>query len=126
MQANDTTKAGLCFWQPYELISVLLELLRNADLRLQEVAYNFTLTFRNMSSFPTLQPPQIWFAHIPDDSSSSRELQAVTPWLVPSWQLIPGLHLEAGTTMTKRKFIASTFLRDIIGGAKLVCCSTAL
>ncbi|KAG8781518.1 hypothetical protein FRC12_021829 [Ceratobasidium sp. 428] len=90
----------------------------NDNLLVREVAYNLTLIFRNTTSYPTLQPPQIWLTYLPDNSNPNRIMTSAVPWLVPSWQLIPGLHLEAETVMAKRNFIVSPFARDVIGGAK--------
>ncbi|KAG9099593.1 hypothetical protein FS749_000845 [Ceratobasidium sp. UAMH 11750] len=91
-----------------------------ADLLVQEVVYNLTLTFRNTSSFPLLRAPQMWFTYAPSGSNPNRNTPSLIPWLVPSWQLVPGLHLEAEAAMAKRNFITSTFFRDVIGGAKPV------
>ncbi|KAF8606483.1 hypothetical protein BDV93DRAFT_604461 [Ceratobasidium sp. AG-I] len=88
------------------------------DLLLEEVTYNFTMTTRNATSLLNVKPPQIWLAHDSSNSGYTRQLPDVTPWLVASWQLIPGLHLEAETTLAKRKFITSPFLRDTVAGAK--------
>lgn len=90
------------------------------DLRLNEVTYNFTLTARNTTSLLNVKPPQIWLAHDSINYGYTRQLPDVTPWLVASWQLIPGLHLEAEATLAKRKFITSPFLRDTVAGAKPV------
>ena len=78
------------------------------------------MTTRNATSLLNVKPPQIWLAYDSSNSGYTKQLPDVTPWLVASWQLIPGLHLEAETTLAKRKFIVSPFLRDTVAGAKPV------
>ncbi|KAG8723306.1 hypothetical protein FRC09_003858 [Ceratobasidium sp. 395] len=66
--------------------------------------------------------PQIWLnvgtpdELLPHDNMSY--MHAMTPWLVPSWQLAAGVHSTAEMNMVKRKFIDSPFLRDTLGGMK--------
>ncbi|KAG9124074.1 hypothetical protein FRC07_012957 [Ceratobasidium sp. 392] len=45
-------------------------------------------------------------------------MDALTPWLVPSWQLTAGIQSAAEMNMAKRNFIKSPFLRDTLGGMK--------
>lgn len=47
---------------------------------------------------------------------TSRVLQALTPWMVPSWQLRTGWHVRMEASVVKRRFITSSFARDTVGG----------
>lgn len=44
----------------------------------------------------------------------SRTLHALTPWIVPSWQLNAGCHIQVEASLGKRQFITSSFMRDTV------------
>ncbi|KAF8606315.1 hypothetical protein BDV93DRAFT_554059 [Ceratobasidium sp. AG-I] len=47
---------------------------------------------------------------------ASRILHALTPWIVPSWQLRMGWHVRMEASLVKRKFITSSFMKDTVWG----------
>ncbi|QRV94727.1 hypothetical protein RhiJN_22745 [Ceratobasidium sp. AG-Ba] len=60
--------------------------------------------------------PHIWFASDSPSDSTSGRLDSMVPWLVRSWQPIPGQNVTVEIGFKARNFIVSSFLRDTIGG----------
>lgn len=77
----------------------------------------------NGTPLDALDLPQFWLTlgsaqDLEQDRFNITQIRALTPWLVPSWQLAAGIHLRTEIGMAKRNFIDSPFLRDTLGGMK--------
>lgn len=72
MQENNSSKPGMQIFARADA-HILNCATRIADLGLEEVAYNFTMTARNISSLLDVKPPRIWLARHPGNSDSDYE-----------------------------------------------------
>ncbi|KAG9122251.1 hypothetical protein FRC07_001462 [Ceratobasidium sp. 392] len=89
---------------------------------LLDARYDINIRANGSSSLDGVALPQIWLnVGTPDEllpQNNISYMHALTPWLVPSWQLTAGVHSVAEVNMAKRNFIKSPFLRDTLGGMK--------
>lgn len=88
------------------------------------VAFNISMQSRNASALSITPLLKVWFADTDPTIQNISDISGrfSTPNLVASWQLHPGYQWRAEIGLRKRKFITSSFFRDVVAGNNPVSC----